>query len=46
MKIKIECSPNIDEPEKKMFEWLKGILRDGLDKFKLEIEGTEMVYEQ
>lgn len=42
MKIIIECNPKIDNPEKKIFEYFKGVSRDALDEFKIEIEGTEL----
>lgn len=46
MKIKIECNPDVNEPEKTVFEYLKQKLDEALRTYTLEIEDTEYKFER
>lgn len=46
MKIIITCNPQIDNPEKAVFEAFKEKCKDGLDEFTIEVEGTAYRYSQ
>ena len=46
MKVIINCDPDIYNPENTVFEYLKEKLKESLRNFKIEIEDTELKYEQ
>lgn len=46
MRIIIETNPEIDNAEEKVFRHFKEVCKEGFKKFKLEIEGTTLIFEQ
>ena len=46
MKIIIETNPDIDNPEEKTFEYFKAKCMESLNKFKIEIEDTDLKFEK